>query len=977
MGISWTGRVVILVLAFCTQLVSAETVLRVGVYDNEPKIFLDSQGRPDGLFIDLIDGIARNQQWTLEYVFCEWQQCLTDLETGNIDLLPDLAWTADRAERFDFHRRAALHSWSQLYSKAGENYLSVFQLEGKRIALLEQSVQQTEFKEMMDDFGIGVSIIGVSHYDRAFELLQQGSVEVAVVNYQYGVYKAAEYGLESTPIVFQPVSLYFASTRGQHADILGAIDQQLNIWLQSPSSYYFSVIDRWQPPSQPVLLPPFVWWGLAVIALVLLLLVAAALWLRKEVERKTRALRLNEQKLNTILDSVGAYIFIKDKTFRYQYVNRLFKERTSRMGIELLGKRDDEVFGPEAASLLHETDRKVFEQARSLTVEETLPTQSGEMPKTYLSVKIPLHDDTGSLYGLCGISTDITERKRSEESSRLAATVFQSQEAMVIADASRCILDSNAAFCELVDYSAQVLKGRRLDSLASRHHDKAFYQAIWNAVLRLGHWHGHLWLRTRRGKDLPVRMMVSAVVDESDKISHYVVTLHDVSEERANEERIKALAFTDTLTGLPNRHALLDRLASLEGTRLESGVALLILDVDEFKDINDILGHDQGDDILKQVSSRLLKLMAGELVVRLASDEFAVLLFEVGSSGNGQPFIDHVLDLCNQIKDSLDEEYDLGNDRYRCSVTIGLALWSPGQRGKLGDLMKQADLALHQAKQSESRTIQLYTPALQLALRARYELETELRRAIERDEFLLVYQPQVDVQGKPCGVEALIRWQHPDRGVVSPADFIPIAERSGLIIPLGRWVIAQSCKQLAIWSKDNDTANLTCAVNVSARQFRSTDFVDHLAAMLSDCGVPPDRLKVELTETLLLDDIEGAVEKITALNRLGVSVSLDDFGTGYSSLSYLKRLPLAQLKIDQTFVCDVTRDTTAAMIARSIIGLGESLELDVIAEGVETEAQFQWLKEAGCNAYQGYLFARPIDANEVKAWVSSQVACVN
>lgn len=971
---SWSGWLAVLILSCFSAHLYADTVLKVGVYENEPKIFANAQGHPDGLFVDLLEGIARNQQWSLEYVFCEWQKCLADLESGRIDLLPDVAWTAERAELFDFHREAALHSWSQLYSRPGANYQSVFQLEVKRVALLERSVQQAEFEEMMEDFGISVSIVGVSHYDRAFELLQQGDVDVAVVNFQYGAYRAADYGLELTPIVFQPVSLFFAATRGRHGSILDAIDQQLNLWRQSPRSYYFTVIDRWQPPSQPVRLPTVVWWIMAFLGAVLSILLAAAFWLRREVERKTQALRLNEQKLNTILDSVGAYIFIKDTSFRYQYVNRLFKERTRSIGVDLLGKRDEEVFGSETAALLHKTDVAVFDQARPLTVEETLPGQNGETERTYLSVKIPLRNEKGVLYGLCGISTDITDRKQAEESRRLAATVFQSQEAMVIADASRIILDSNTAFCEMTGYSAQVLNGRRLDHLVSRHQDKTFYQTVWSAVLRVGHWRGHLWLRTRKGKDLPVRMMVSAVVDASEKVSHYVLTLHDVTEERVNEERIRKLAFTDTLTGLANRHALLDRLDSLQTAGVDSPVALLILDVDDFKDINDILGHDKGDDILRQIATRLKRLLVDDLVVRLASDEFAVLRFEEHCA-NRPDINDRMLAYCNRIKSELEEEYDLGNDRYRCSVTVGLSLWEPGQRAKLNDLLKQADLALHQAKESESRGIQLYTPALQLALRARYDLEMELRQAIEKDEFHLVYQPQVDGQGKPCGVEALIRWQHPERGIVSPADFIPIAEHSGLIIPLGRWVIAQSCRQLAIWSKDQSMAELSCAVNVSARQFRAMDFVEHLAAMLEETGVPAQRLKIELTETLLLDDIEGAVEKITALNQLGVNVSLDDFGTGYSSLSYLKRLPLTQLKIDQTFVSDIMRDTTAAMIARSIIGLGDSLQLDVIAEGVETMAQFEWLREAGCNAYQGYLFARPIEAAQVESWVASQRLC--
>ncbi|MHA7878327.1 MAG: EAL domain-containing protein [Saccharospirillum sp.] len=959
-------------LMILTSAVVADTTLRVGVYDNEPKIFETAQGRPSGIFIDLLEGIANTQDWTLEYVRCEWQRCLADLEAGRLDLLPDVALTPQRRDRLDFHRQAALHSWSQLYSRRGADLVSVFQLDGKRVAVLEGAVQQAEFLSMMDDFGIDVTVVGVRHYDQAFAQLQRGEVDVAVVNYQYGAYRAVDFGLQLTPIVFQPVSLYFAATPGRHAEVLEAIDLQLSVWLQSPQSYYFSVIDRWQPEPPRQLLPIYAWLGLALLTALLGLFVAASLWLRQQVERKTRDLVHSEQKLNTILDSVGAYVFIKDTELRYQYVNRPFRERIRSSGAEMLGKRDDEVFGERVAALLSKNDQKVLQEGRSVTIEENLPAQPGDAPRTYLSVKIPLRNDASEVYGLCGISTDITDRKQAEESRRLAATVFQSQEAMLIADASRTILDANRAFCDLTGFSERVLRHRRLDNLASRRQDGAFYQAVWNAVSRNGHWQGHLWLRHRRGHDIPVRMMVSAVTDASDKISHYVLTLQDVAEEIAYQQRISKLAFTDTLTGLSNRHALLDRLNVLDKHQPDSGLALLILDVDNFKDINDILGHEQGDAMLQEIASRLNRSMQpDDRIVRLASDEFAVLR-EHASAIHFATFQEQMLALCHVAKQALEEEYRLGNDRYRCSVTVGLALWQPGQDIRPGHLMKQADLALHQAKESESRSIQLYTPALQMAIRARYDLEVELRKAIERNEFCLMYQPQVDEKGLPCGVEALIRWQHPDRGLISPAEFIPIAERSGLIVPLGRWVISEACRQLIAWSEDESMASMSCAVNVSARQFRSVDFVDHLSSVLSDTGVDPKRLKIELTETLLIDDIDSAVEKISALNQLGVQVSLDDFGTGYSSLSYLKRLPLNQLKIDQTFVCDVLHDNTAAMIARSIIGLGESLELEVIAEGVETNEQYEWLKQAGCHAYQGYLFTRPVDAEAVREWVVSQ-----
>jgi diguanylate cyclase (GGDEF)-like protein/PAS domain S-box-containing protein len=448
-----------------------------------------------------------------------------------------------------------------------------------------------------------------------------------------------------------------------------------------------------------------------------------------------------------------------------------------------------------------------------------------------------------------------------------------------------------------------------------------------------------------------------------------VVTFFDISERKKTEEKINELAFFDQLTGLPNRTLLLDRLkqAMTASTRSGNFGALLLIDLDNFKTLNDTLGHDMGDQLLKQVAQRLaLCVREGDTVARLGGDEFVAVLAALSTvEADAATSIETVAE---KIRATLNQPYQFGTMPHQSTASIGITLFR-GDLVSIDDLMKQADLAMYESKKTGRNSIRFFDPAMQTSVIERAALEEELRRAIRENQFLLHYQAQVVGEGRVTGAEALLRWQHPQRGIVPPAEFIYLIEENGLILPLGHWVVETACAQLAKWGAQPNMAHLTLAVNVSARQLHQTDFVEQILAVLRSTGANPQRLKLELTESLLVSDVENAIIKMTALKARGVGFSLDDFGKGYSSLSYLKRLPLDQLKIDQDFVRDILTDPNDAAIAKMVVALAESLGLTVIAEGVEIAAQRDFLARQGCHAYQGYLFSRPLPLEEFEALV--------
>jgi len=535
---------------------------------------------------------------------------------------------------------------------------------------------------------------------------------------------------------------------------------------------------------------------------------------------------------------------------------------------------------------------------------------------------------------------------------------------MFVTDAAGVILKVNRAFSEITGYSAAEAVGQKSSLTKSGRHDAAFYAEMWKDIQTVGVWKGEIWNRRKNGEVYPEWLTITAVKNRQGETTHYVSTLTDITARKQAEDEIRHLAFYDPLTRLPNRRLLLDRLQQALVSKARNGRegALLFIDLDNFKVLNDTLGHDIGDRLLQQVAQRLVTCVReGDTVARLGGDEFIVMLEDLSKSSREAATQTETIG--EKILDTLNQTYHLSGHEHRSTPSIGVTLFGSA-KNSVEELLKRADLAMYQAKAAGRNTMRFFDPEMQAVVTARAALETDLRRGLQEDQLLLFYQAQVDDFGRLIGAEALVRWQHPQRGLVPPVEFIPLAEDTGLIQPLGHWVLATACAQLVTWAADAAAAHLSLAVNVSARQFHHEEFVAEVLAVIEQSGANPNKLKLELTESMLVHDIEDIIAKMAALKEAGVRFSLDDFGTGYSSLSYLKRLPLDQLKIDQSFVRNVCNDFNDGAIAQAIIALSQTMGLSVIAEGVETEAQRDYLGRLGCQAYQGYLFGRPLPVGE-------------
>ncbi|MBI3773428.1 MAG: EAL domain-containing protein [Gammaproteobacteria bacterium] len=552
-----------------------------------------------------------------------------------------------------------------------------------------------------------------------------------------------------------------------------------------------------------------------------------------------------------------------------------------------------------------------------------------------------------------------------EETLRLAAHVFDSSsEGIVFTDANTRIVAVNKAYTEITGYSREEILGQNPRLFQSHWQDRDFYEGMWHALRSDGHWEGEIWDRRKDGSLYAQWLTINANRDEAGQISHYVGICTDITERKQTQERIQHLAYHDPLTDLPNRLLLQDRigLAIAEAQRDKTMIAVLFMDLDRFKTINDSLGHLVGDKLLQQVAQRLAScLHEADTISRIGGDEYVIVLPNIAETSK-------VADIAHDILKALSAPVLVEGRTFHTSASIGISLY-PNDGQDVQTLMKYADTAMYHAKENGRNNFQFFTPQLNLWASERLAMENDLRLALERSEFLIHYQPQVDaISGRVVGLEALLRWQHPEKGMLLPNRFIPTAEETGLIIPLGEWVLRSVCSQGVLWQQQG-LQPLPIAVNLSAVQFRQADLVQSISRTLDSTGLPPQFLELELTESMLMQQSAPNTAMLERFSSMGIKLSIDDFGTGYSSLSYLKRFPIDRLKIDQSFVRDITTDSEDAAIVTAIIALAHSLEIEVIAEGVETRQQRDFLYRQGCYLYQGYLCARPMPAEDVAAYL--------
>ena len=584
------------------------------------------------------------------------------------------------------------------------------------------------------------------------------------------------------------------------------------------------------------------------------------------------------------------------------------------------------------------------------------------------------HDDLESIVHSLNSLTDVLVNRncllaQQRAELKISACAFESQQPMAITDANLDVLTVNKAFTASTGFTKEDFAGRTLESLRPELHGAATRKELVEKMLRSDDWSGEVLSRRKNGETYPVWLNISAVRDDHGMTTHFVVSKVDLTEDRRTERRIRELAFYDPTTGLPNRRLLMDRLKQAIAICARTGChgATLIVDVDDFKTLNSVLGHDNGDRLLRQIGQRLTSTVReAETVARACGDEFVVLLGNM--SEKPHEAASHAESVATRILDAFSDPFNIGDSNHHCSASIGIALLN-GHGTSVDDALQQADLALYKAKDSGRNCLQFFDPDMQTSVMERAALENDLRRAIDLNQMTLHYQAQIQADGRVCGAEVLIRWNHPQRGMVSPASFIPLAEETGLILLLGQWVLDTVCGKLSEWADCPELSRMTLAVNVSARQFHDPEFVDQVLTILAEKHADPEKLKLELTESLLVENLEEVIGKMQALRTRGITFSLDDFGTGYSSLSYLKRLPLEQIKIDRSFVRDILDDPNDAAIAATIVALADNLGLKVIAEGVETEEQRDALAESGCQAYQGFFFSRPLPVEDFEAYV--------
>ncbi|GAB2181905.1 hypothetical protein DLREEDagrD3_21280 [Denitratisoma sp. agr-D3] len=699
------------------------------------------------------------------------------------------------------------------------------------------------------------------------------------------------------------------------------------------------------------------------LALTLALLGLVRAWVQNyrraeaTAENMSLAFREKERQARALLNSIPAPAWLVDTEGRYLAVNQYFCQIAGMAEDALLGKTAHGVFPEQIAEALRQGQLLTYEQGGNSREERWFDIGKG--PQLFQFVRVTVFDDQGKANGLAGVAWDITEQYRSQERQRLMTHVLDhSVEAMLILDANRQIIACNETFVALTGYSLEDIREHEPWILASERHETAFFNRIRTDVRETGNWRGETWVRRKNGSECPVWCNIGVVTDDQRQIVNTVILMSDLSERKATEARIESLATLDQMTGLPNRYGFAREFAAWLSQGKQG--ALLVLDMDQLARVNDAFGHDAGDFLLLQVSQRLRKaLRPGELLGRLGGDQFGLLTMSSDMAAvefHARSLLDHVA-----------EPIVMDQGDVVATASMGICHF-PQDGADAVALLRNADAAMHQAKGAGFGQLRFFAREMNLQMAERLRLESDLRCAVQRNELHLFFQPQVEISsGDIIGYECLLRWRHPELGLISPLRFIPIAEESRLILPIGAWVLEQACLANKAW-QDQGLGQWVVAINLSAIQFHDGKLVQTVSRALALSGLAPQWLELEITESVLMDDPEKVVGVLEELKALGVKLSIDDFGTGYSSLAYLKRFPIDKIKIDRSFVSDIHRDPNDAAIVRMVIGMAEELERKVIAEGVETQEQADFLRQHRCDEIQGYFYSPPMPHEEVPAY---------
>ncbi|MDR8525071.1 putative bifunctional diguanylate cyclase/phosphodiesterase [Shewanella fidelis] len=660
--------------------------------------------------------------------------------------------------------------------------------------------------------------------------------------------------------------------------------------------------------------------------------------------------------LQQFIDCIKEHVWMKDASGRYVLVNHSVELAWSLSREHILNRTDHELFEPRLANHFVTTDEEAIVKGIEISAGQCEGLDIGNVESWLETTKLPIFETNGELAGVIGVSRNISSHKAAQDQLELASRVFENAvEGVIITDIEGTIINAHGAFQEITGYSKDELLGQNPRLLNSGRHSKAFFSKMWSDLLTEGKWHGEIWNRRKNGAIFPQILNISSVYDDDKKIRFFVAVFNDISVQKQNEAELEEVAFHDPLTKLPNRMGLSTRLAQelKQARQTHTRLGLVYIDVDLFKQINESYGYPVGDKVLLELSQRFLReLDNSATIARLGSDEFAVTLSNINNS-------DMMLLSVNKLRQVFDKPFTLGeHGQARLTASMGVAI-CPDDGQTPSSLMVNAEIAMHRAKHDGRNNYAFYTESLTQESAAKLKLQSALHDALSINAFHLVYQPKISFKtGKPVAFEALLRWNDPVLGNISPAVFIPLAEKIGLIQDIGNWVLKTACKQAQSW-REQGVHFGRVAVNVASQQLQRRSFVAEVADILEQTGLPANCLELEVTESGMMSDQLLVSQYLAKLGNMGIELSIDDFGTGYSSLSYLKKLPIHKLKIDQSFVAGLPLDTHNTAIAKAIIAMGHALNLRVVAEGVETQAQVDFLKGCGCDEVQGYFYSRP------------------
>ncbi len=688
------------------------------------------------------------------------------------------------------------------------------------------------------------------------------------------------------------------------------------------------------------------------------------------LEEEARKRYESENHLQTLIETIPDLVWLKDPDGVYLTCNPKFERFFNAKKADIVGKTDYDFFEPELAEFFRGHDKAAIDAGKPRINEESITYADDGHEELLETIKTPMRDRDGKLVGVLGIARDITERKRIENRLRtLSQAIEQSPVSVIITDPDANIQYVNYAFEQLTGYSSAEAVGQNPRILKSGNTPIEHYRDLWQTITSGKTWQGELQNRKKNGELFWEHANIAPVLDESGAILHYLAVKEDITLRKQHEEHILHQAHFDTLTDLPNRFLSLDRLSQLlnEAQRNRERVAVLFLDLDDFKKINDTLGHDTGDKLLIEAASRLCSVVrSGDTVGRLGGDEFIILLGGLEDAADASPVVENLL---NRFRDP----FSIDGRELVLTASVGVAVY-PDDGNNPSELLRNADSAMYHSKEQGRNTYSYFTDAMNQEVSRRLLLEEQLHGALDRGEFRLCYQPQVDVSTQRIiGVEALLRWHNPALGEVAPTEFIPITEQTGLIIPVGQFVLNEAMTMAAKWQQIYGET-FTIAVNLSPSQFRDPNLVPYIEITMQQSGLADNTLELEITEGVLMSGHAYIDDALATLNNLGVGIAMDDFGTGYSSLSYLRSYPFDTLKIDRSFVNDITVDKADLELVNAAIAMAHGLGLKVVAEGVETEEQLTHLATHGCEFAQGYLFSRPVPAEEITAILESETS---